>query len=682
MATSTSSLQVGGLVSGLDTNSIIDGLTQIEQNRVTREQAASDLVTAQRAAFNNLATQVYNFSSAATAISKTTTFDIFKSTSNDDELATVTGKTGGSAGSFEVVVQQLATATKASSRNFTATNTSLNLTGSIEISRSRTAIDNDPTKKTNTIEIKSTDALKDIVTKINAAEGTGVKASILNLGDGQNRLVLTAVDQGSDSFNIKELSGNAFSDSTTGLGILDTQQSIRTDFSLLKSEGMPATEDTKFSDLFTSIGGNRLTENDTITISGASANGDIATTDFVIHKATSTVKDLLDQVRTLYPDTDVSMNESGEIVLSNTGTGTGTMSISMAYKGQDATSTMSLGASKAQNVFSNLINEGTRAFYTLDGMAVSSQSNTDDDTVVGAAINLKKADATQVVKLTVSQDTDAVKAKVQSFVDAYNTVMSFIADQTKVVVSDAKSTNSKDGGVQSKGPLANNATVSRLKQQLTSLMTSPIKLLEGKTQYTSLSRLGITTDRKTGLLTVDDDKITDAIKTDFDGVKSLFTTSGYSSNPKFEMGRYDSKNTKSGVYTIDADASTFGVADNSSQTAAATRAGDILLSRTGDSKGLSITAPVGSGQGTFTFVRGLASQITSYVDNAKDTVNGIFIKSDQTYQNRISEYDKRVDKLQTQVDNYKTRLTTQFAALEQSMQRLKSQSAAFSAQLG
>jgi len=682
MATSTSSLQVGGLVSGLDTNSIIDGLTQIEQNRVTREQAASDLVTAQRAAFNNLATQVYNFSSAATAISKTTTFDIFKSTSNDDELATVTGKTGGSAGSFEVVVQQLATATKASSRNFTATNTSLNLTGSIEISRSRTAIDNDPTKKTNTIEIKSTDALKDIVTKINAAEGTGVKASILNLGDGQNRLVLTAVDQGSDSFNIKELSGNAFSDSTTGLGILDTQQSIRTDFSLLKSEGMPATEDTKFSDLFTSIGGNRLTENDTITISGASANGDIATTDFVIHKATSTVKDLLDQVRTLYPDTDVSMNESGEIVLSNTGTGTGTMSISMAYKGQDATSTMSLGASKAQNVFSNLINEGTRAFYTLDGMAVSSQSNTDDDTVVGAAINLKKADATQVVKLTVSQDTDAVKAKVQSFVDAYNTVMSFIADQTKVVVSDAKSTNSKDGGVQSKGPLANNATVSRLKQQLTSLMTSPIKLLEGKTQYTSLSRLGITTDRQTGLLTVDDDKITDAIKTDFDGVKSLFTTSGYSSNPKFEMGRYDSKNTKSGVYTIDADASTFGVADNSSQTAAATRAGDILLSRTGDSKGLSITAPVGSGQGTFTFVRGLASQITSYVDNAKDTVNGIFIKSDQTYQNRISEYDKRVDKLQTQVDNYKTRLTTQFAALEQSMQRLKSQSAAFSAQLG
>jgi len=682
---STSALQVSGLVSGLDTASIIDGLTNIEQTKVTREEEKRDKLIEQQTAFSDLATQVTSFGAAANAISDLDAFDVFTSTSNDEDIATVTGDEGGSAGSFDVVVQQLATSTKASSRNFAATNTSIGVTGSIEISRSKAAIENDPTTTTNTIEIKATDALKDIVTKINSAEGTGVKASILNLGDGQNRLVLTSVDQGTDSFYMKELAGTAFSDSTTGLGILSDTQSVRSEFSMLKTAGMPADGTTKFSELFTSIGGNRLTTGDTITISGASADGAVTSTNFTIDTATSTVQDLMDTIKSTFgANTNVSLNSSGEIILSNTGSGTGTMTMNLSYTGQNATSTMTLGDTKKQNVFSNLINEGSRAFYTLDGMAVSSQSNADSDTVVGATINLKKADPAQVINLTLSQDSKSIKEKIQGFIDAYNNVMTFIDEQSKVVVSDTKASedNKGKGGVESKGPLANNATVNRLKQQLTKLMTSPVALLEGKTQYTSLARLGITTNRDTGLLTVDDDKLSKAITNDIDGVKALFTNTGYSSNPQFEMGRYDNKATKSGVYYVDADASLFGTTDGTTDTAAATRAGDVLMSRTGDSKGLSIAAPVGSGQGTFTFVRGLASQIYSFVTSSNDSVDGLFTQAKKSYQNRLSNYGDRIDKLQTQVDTYTARLTTQFAALEQSMQRLKSQSSSFSSQLG
>lgn len=684
-STGSSSLQVGGLVSGLDTNAIIDGLTNIEQTRVNRAEAQRDLIQKQREAFNELATRVYALSKQAEALSKADQFNLFKASSNDEDLATISAGENGSSGAFDIVVQQLATTQKASSRSFSAVNVSLGLTGTFELSRSRDAIKNDPTKMTSTIEIKSTDALKDIVNKINAAEGSGVKASILSLNTGENRLVLTGVDQGSDGFFMKETSGDVLSN-PTGLGILSSQQSVRTEFSLLQSVGGPASGTTLFKDLFASIGGNKMDAGDRITISGASADGTITATDFVIDPATSTVDDFLSQIRTAFgANTDVKLNQSGEIVLSNTGAGTGTMSMNLAFVDQGAQSSMQLGGTKQQNTFTNQINEGAKAFYLLDGMAVSSQGNTDSNTVVGTNIELKKADPTKTVKLGLDIDKAGIKERINNFVNEYNSVMNFIKEQSKVEVKDkdSKDTSSGNKTTMVKGPLANEASVRRLKSQLQSLMTTPVRELEGKTQYTSLARIGITTNRQSGILEIDDTDLNKAMDADLDGVKSLFIANGFSSNPQHSLGRYDEKTTKSGTYEINPDSDEF---DTDSTTgisfATATRQGDILISKSGDSKGLSLTAAIGSGSGTFTFSRGIASQLKMFIDNSKDPVSGFFIKADQTYQSRITEYDKRITKLENQVDNYRARLTREFSSLELSMQKLNSQNAAFLSQMG
>lgn len=680
-STSSSAMQVGGLVSGLDTNAIIDGLTNIEQTRVNRVEAKRELIQKQREAFNELATRVYALSKQAEALSKSNQFNLFKASSNDEDIATVSAGENGSAGSFEIVAQQLATTQKASSRSFSAVNVSLNLTGTFEVSRSREAIKNDPTKKTTSIDIKATDALKDIVNKINSAEGAGVKASILSLSSGENRLVLTGLDQGSDGFYLKETAGDALSN-PAGLGILNATQSVRTEFSMLKTVGGPAEGTTLFKDLFASIGGNKMDAGDRITIAGANANGTVTSTDFVINPATSTVDQFLNQIRTTFgANTEVKLNQSGEIVLSNIGPGTGTMSMNLTFVDQGAASSMQLGGTKAQNSFSNLINEGTKAFYLLDGMAVSAQSNTDSNTVVGTNIELKKADPTKTIKLGLDIDKAGIKAKIQTFVDEYNSVMNFIKEQTKVEVKD-KGEEDKQSST-SKGPLANEASVRRLKSQLQSLVTSPVKELDGKTQYTSLARVGITTNRSTGTLEIDDTILDKAMNTDLDGVKSLFIANGFSSNPQHTLGRYDEKTTKSGTYDVRPDSDEIDTdAGPGVSWATATRQGDILMAKTGDSKGLSITAPIGSGNGTFTFSRGIASQLKMFIDNSKDPVDGFFIKTDQTFQSRITEYDKRIAKLEDQVENYRSRLTREYASLEQNMQKLNSQNAAFLSQMG
>jgi len=676
-SSATSLLQVGGLASGIDTNSLLDQLTAVEQTKVTRVQTQEDNCTTQREAFNNLATQIYSFADTAATLSDSTELDVYKSSTNDDTLATVSaGDSNVSAGNYTVVVQKLATAEKAASQSYASITAGLGLTGSFQISCSKAAIKNDPSTTTATVNITNSDSLKDVVSKINSAEGTGVKASIMTTGNGENRLVLTGVDQGSDTFTLKELTGNVLGDNG-GLEVLSSDQSVRSKFNFAKTTGGAADATTKFSDLFTSISGNKLKTGDTITITGNSADGAVTSTDFTIDSSKSTVGDLVSKIKTAFgANTDVSVNKSGEIVLSNTGSGTGTMSMTLAYKGQDATSSMDLGTTKAKSTFMNEITEGSRSAYILDGTPISSQSNSDDTTIIGTKINLLKADPTTTVSLSLSLDESGVKAKINAFVTAYNNVMSYIKEQTKVTVSNSKSSNQQ--AVTSKGPLANDATTDRLKQQLTSLVTSPVKELEGKTNYTSLSRLGITTDYQTGLLVVDDTKLTDAIEADMDGVKSLFAATGYSKdNSHFTMGKYNAT-TKAGTYQVNADAGTISKSVNGTDAIAALRSGDTLMAKAGDAIGLSISAPVGSGSGSFTFSRGIASALSYWVKQAKDPINGLFVTTDNSYQKKLNDYDDRITSLQTQVDSYRATLSAQFTAMEQAMQKLKSQSSSMS----
>jgi len=101
------------------------------------------------------------------------------------------------------------------------------------------------------------------------------------------------------------------------------------------------------------------------------------------------------------------------------------------------------------------------------------------------------------------------------------------------------------------------------------------------------------------------------------------------------------------------------------------------------SKGLSIEIPsYSTGEPQVTFSRGIAGQISTFVEQAKtgyynqkgDWVDGYIKQSNDKYQARIDDIQKRVDQLQLRVDNFEARLIKQFTALEKSMSSLQSQS--------
>ncbi|MDR3001010.1 MAG: flagellar filament capping protein FliD [Fibromonadaceae bacterium] len=723
-----SGMSVGGLISGLDTNSIIAQLTALEQAKVRRELQKKENAENTLSKFKDLQIRLGNLSQKASVLETLDKFNVFRASSNYDEYATISGKEGATAGRYELVVKQLATTQKVASNKISTVNEPLvkdsdlekifgakvqgeTRTATITLSKSEAGIKADPLNKTVDVVISETDTLKDVVNKINAAEGAGVRASIMTMADGDNRLVLTAVDTGTKSFYIKDSGADGTEGIMEYLGILssgsDSSQVAASSNALVTSNGVAATTENTFEDLNSAF--NKIKKGDVVgiylpTSNGAGNEGGWVTFSLYDENGESRkIGDVLNEINTALgasgSNVTAKLNDSGEIVLTGNLNGDqnfdnaslkdvkiqiGTLSSSVTPSATDPVTGMALyseenifsdvkkdmGSFSARNVFENTITEAQNAFYTIDGMAVSSQSNSDDKTISGTVFTLKKVsqEGMEPIKLSLDLDKEAIVSNINAFVEEFNALMKFIDENAKAIVKEE--TDPITGKKTSKrevGAFTGDSNISSLRENLRQMMTGIINELTPTTDngyttaYSSVSRLGITT-QKDGSISVDRDKLTKALDADFEGVRRLFTANWFSDTPGFSVGRF-TKDSKTGTYEVD------GVLGFINGQAAQSITGNIFTL-----DGLSIETP-GSGKAKITFVRGIASQITNFMEKARSTVDGYFKESEKTYQDRIDSIQKRVDELQMRVDNYSARITRQFAALERSMGNLQSQTA-------
>ncbi|WP_313476977.1 flagellar filament capping protein FliD [Stutzerimonas kunmingensis] len=148
------------------------------------------------------------------------------------------------------------------------------------------------------------------------------------------------------------------------------------------------------------------------------------------------------------------------------------------------------------------------AKLTIDGLAVTRDSNTIDDAVAGLSFNIKSAGSST---LTIAKDEAGVEANVKKFVDAYNTLMTFINTETNV-------TPVNDTSKPAVGALVGDSSVRSLVNTIRSELVSP----QGEGAIRALADMGITT-KKDGTLEMDSDKVKKAVSTDFEGVAAYFT---------------------------------------------------------------------------------------------------------------------------------------------------------------
>lgn len=153
------------------------------------------------------------------------------------------------------------------------------------------------------------------------------------------------------------------------------------------------------------------------------------------------------------------------------------------------------------------------AMLSVNGIAVSSATNTVTGAIEGATLSLSKLGSSN---LTVSANTAAVTAAVNAFVKAYNDVNSTI-----------RKTTSYDEATKQAGVLLGDSSVRNIQAQLRKLMSSPLTGSSG--DLTTLSQIGVSI-AKDGTMSLDSGKLSTAMSKSMNDVAALFSSFGATSD--------------------------------------------------------------------------------------------------------------------------------------------------------
>ena len=151
------------------------------------------------------------------------------------------------------------------------------------------------------------------------------------------------------------------------------------------------------------------------------------------------------------------------------------------------------------------------ASLTIDGLAVTSKTNTVNSSVSGLSMTLVAAGTSTV---TVATNTTGLQTSIQSFVDAYNTLVRTVNSLTQATVG-------ADGKPTVSAAMTGDAMPRSLIADIRKELTTP----GPGGQLSVLAQLGITTDQKAGTLNFDSAKFTKAMTSKSLGgeVQTLFT---------------------------------------------------------------------------------------------------------------------------------------------------------------
>ncbi|ROM81218.1 MULTISPECIES: flagellar filament capping protein FliD [Pseudomonas] len=174
------------------------------------------------------------------------------------------------------------------------------------------------------------------------------------------------------------------------------------------------------------------------------------------------------------------------------------------------------------------------ANFTVDGMKLTSQSNTVSTAISGLTLNLLGVADGGTSTVTVAPNNDGLKASIQKFVDAYNAIANSVTALTKPSLDD-------DGKLTVSAKLTGDA----LPRSLLAAIRTPLSETGAGDKLTSLAQLGITTDQKTGALNFDsvkfttamnDKKLSGEVQTLFTGTNGLLERMGKAIEPYTQTG--------------------------------------------------------------------------------------------------------------------------------------------------
>lgn len=480
IGSSLSGITFSGIGSGIDSDSIVQRLIQLESIPITRMQSQQAVLTQRMGLMSALRGQVSNFQSAANALNSASAFQNVKAVSSAESVATITSGPGAVQGIYQLAVSKLAQAHKVSSAAQNDASSALGLSGSFVINGKG-------------INVSEADTLTSIAQKINETN-SGVTASLINGGTGNTYLTLSSNKTGAENvIQAADVSGSILA----GLGILSGSTSIREPI----TNGAASFGFSSSSEAVASMAGLTGLGPTTINVNGFDVAVDLAT------QSLQDIANAINNAGTGATASVRSVDAGGTTIYKLDIAGASTPT----FLDPDGT----LGAlGILQNDFGTELVAAQDAEYTLDGVSFTSATNTVSSVISGVTFTLLKANegTPETATLSLAQDNEAVKAKIKEFMDAFNGVVDFI-----------KGNSAFDKETFSAGPLFGDAVARQVEQVLGDSLFTQIEGLP--TNLSNLTQIGFSFDSD-GKLELDESTLDNALSTNATAVSNLFRARG------------------------------------------------------------------------------------------------------------------------------------------------------------
>lgn len=514
-----STIQFGGVVSGLNTQSIIDALMTAEKQPLTRLQNQEADLTAQKAAYgqlgtalDDLVTQIKNFTVSSAGASRV-------GTSADTSVFTATASTNAVVSQYQISVDRLATATRAASTSSmgaavtgadaSRTLKSLNLPGNVTAGQVSAIVDGVIVHYT--VGDPATTTLGQVMEGLGQAIQDQLAAGGANVGaDATAAVTVSVVDNRlqlavSGATLSHSLSFGAASDSSNALGMLGIAAATTTNAMNPTLTGTTNLGVARMSGALDNAGLSGLTSTSTgeLSINGVA---------IAYNTTVDSLATIISRINNSSAGVIASIDRTNDrLVITRKDTGAVAMDIWDASGNLGEALKLAPGTTNAQTI-------GVTAQITVDGRSITSVSNTVTNAIDGVTLNLLKQSSLGLAQtLTVGVDQAAVTSALNSFVTSFNKLGDTLDNLTAMTPGQA------GGTAGTSGPLASDSTVRSLLLNLRQTLFGT----SGSGTINSLGAIGLgtgsvgsavgTTDR----LQLDTDKLAAALNADANRVATL-----------------------------------------------------------------------------------------------------------------------------------------------------------------
>ncbi|MFA5424592.1 MAG: flagellar filament capping protein FliD [Phycisphaerae bacterium] len=677
-----STIQLGGLSTGIDTEALIAQLMAAERRTQQMYESRKETYELKKDALSEIGSKLGTLRTSVKSLSDDSKLRSFNVSSSDSDIITAEATYNAYEGNHTIIVNQLATAERwvhtaglEYAEDYVGEGTFIYSYNHKEVIINTTA----------------ETTLSDLVGLINNdGENPGVTAGLLYYNDNYH-LVLSGNDAGTDY----EISVNS---SSTESWTMNSEFTV---------DGDNATLATKITQLDQFSG--TLGTTNTITISGTDKSGAaIANVELSVNSNTR-IEHLIGEINDAFEGVATARFENGKIILTDDTSGASDISISLGFS-SDGGATLELPDETAEwEVTEGGATTGSLAGFTeadftetqqaqdsqikVDGWPpaadewITRSSNTIDDVITGVTLHLHDVTDETGEQITLNRDIESIKKKVEDFVEAYNDTVAYIKEMTGY-----------NDVLKTAGVLMGDFVVRMIKEQITSPLYSQVDgFIEDLDTFLTAGHIGFELD-KDGVLSFDSAEFDEAIAEDYMGVLAVLgaNKSGSSSNSSVKFYGASSDYTTAGSYQVkivydgsgNLSQAFFKLSSESdSAYRAATIVGNVIIGNStfddngypnNPENGLQVSAPTTGTAGstiyaTINVKQGFAGEMEDALDRMLKATNGSLTIDQDHIDDQIELLQDKIDMEEQRLEVREKRLIMRFANLEKTLSLLQSQ---------